>query len=109
MNLKKLVLSLDAETDNPYLYTRGDVGDGEPKLQQYKYRESKQSNSLLTEENANSAFMNTSNENAVFNLSFEPHLHVQQLGNLLSGLPLGCLTTAVLYTSEAPRSQKMKS
>ncbi|GBO21826.1 hypothetical protein AVEN_93943-1, partial [Araneus ventricosus] len=87
--------------DNPYLDTRDDVGDGGPKLQQYKYRVSEQSNSQLTEENANSSFMNTSHENAVFDLSFDDQFNVLQRGNPLDGLPLRCLTNAELCASEA--------
>ncbi|GBN11706.1 hypothetical protein AVEN_113006-1 [Araneus ventricosus] len=81
--IEKLVLSLDGKADNPYLYTRVDVGNGEPKCQQYKYRESKQNNSQLTEEDSNFAFMNTPNENVAFYLSFGSHFSVPQLGNLL--------------------------
>ncbi|GBN17581.1 hypothetical protein AVEN_121079-1 [Araneus ventricosus] len=80
---EKLVLSLNGEAYNPYIYTRHDAVDGEKKCQHYNYRESEQRNSQLTEENANSAFMNNSNENASFNISFEPHFNVPQLGNLL--------------------------
>ncbi|GBN89486.1 hypothetical protein AVEN_121287-1 [Araneus ventricosus] len=50
---EKLLLWLYGAADNPYLDTRDSVGDGGPKLQQYKYRVPEQSNSQLTEENAN--------------------------------------------------------
>ncbi|GBM72471.1 Zinc finger protein 33A [Araneus ventricosus] len=98
---EKSVLSLDGAADNPYIYTMNDVGDGGPNPQHYQYRESKQSNPPLTEENANFAFMNTCNENAAFNLSFDPDFNVPQRGNHLDGLALRCLTTAEPYVSEA--------
>ncbi|GBN67438.1 hypothetical protein AVEN_182217-1 [Araneus ventricosus] len=98
---EKLLLWLDGAADNPYLDRRDDVGDGGPKLQQYKYRVSEQSNPHLTEENANFSFMNTSHENAVFDLSFYHQFNVLQQGNPLDGLPLRCLTNAELCASEA--------
>ncbi|GBM95860.1 hypothetical protein AVEN_84728-1 [Araneus ventricosus] len=86
--------------DNSYLHTKDDVGVGGQKPQHYKYRECKQSNSQLTEENINFAFMNTSNENAGFNLSFHTYFNVPQRENPLVGLPLDSLTTTELCASE---------
>ncbi|GBN21105.1 Myoneurin [Araneus ventricosus] len=102
---EKLLLWLDGAADNPYLDRRDDVGDGGPKLQQYKYRVSEQSNSQLTEENANFSFMNTFHENAVFDLSFYHQFNVLHQGNPLDGLPLRCLTNAKLCASEAKEGE----
>ncbi|GBM17709.1 hypothetical protein AVEN_219626-1, partial [Araneus ventricosus] len=96
---EKLLLWLDGAADNPYLDTRDDVGDGGPKLQQYKYRVTEQSNSQLTEENGNFSFINTSHENAAFDLSFGHQFNVLQRGNPPDGLPLGCLTNEELCAS----------
>ncbi|GBN97816.1 Myoneurin [Araneus ventricosus] len=98
---EKLLLWLDGEADNPYLDTRDDVGDGGSEPQHYKYRVSEQSNSQLTEENANFSFMNTSHENTAFDLSFDDQFNVLQRGNPLDVLPLRCLTNAELCASGA--------
>ncbi|CAL1294511.1 unnamed protein product [Larinioides sclopetarius] len=97
---EKLFLWLDGSADNPYLDTSDDAGDGGPKIQKHKYRESEQSNSQLSEENANITFMNTFNENAQ-GKSFDTHYNDPQQENPLDGLLLGCLTTADPYASEA--------
>ncbi|GBN30500.1 hypothetical protein AVEN_44557-1 [Araneus ventricosus] len=49
--------------------------------------------------------MNTFNENAAFDLSFDHQLNVLQLENPLDGLPLRCLTNAKLCASESKEGE----
>ncbi|GBO36594.1 hypothetical protein AVEN_216603-1 [Araneus ventricosus] len=58
---EKLALSVDFAAGNPYLGTSDDVEEGGRKPRHYNYQESKQRNTQLSKENANFAFMNTSN------------------------------------------------
>ncbi|GBN93237.1 hypothetical protein AVEN_274213-1 [Araneus ventricosus] len=62
------------------LHTNDDVGDVSLNFEQDEYRESERSSLHLTDNEAYFSITSTSNENAVFNVSFDQRLSILQQG-----------------------------
>ncbi|GBN32090.1 Zinc finger protein 226 [Araneus ventricosus] len=81
----------DQMADNHDLCENDDVGSICLESQQYRFGESEQGTSQLTENNATVSNMNNSNENAASNLAPESRFILLQQGNPLGIWPSSCL------------------
>ncbi|GBN07615.1 Zinc finger protein with KRAB and SCAN domains 3 [Araneus ventricosus] len=90
---------LDEIADNLDLCANDDVGNICLESQQYRFDESEQGTSQLTENNATVSNINTSNENAASNLAPDSRFILLQQGNPLDIWPSSCLFGVPPYIS----------
>ncbi|GBO03261.1 hypothetical protein AVEN_121635-1 [Araneus ventricosus] len=86
--------------DNLDLCAKDDVGNICLESQQNRYGESEQGTSQLTENNTTVSNMNTSNENAAYNLAPDHRFILLQQGNPLAIWPSSCLFGVPPYVSD---------
>ncbi|GBL81722.1 Zinc finger protein 358 [Araneus ventricosus] len=89
----------DEMADNHDLRAKDDVGNICLEFQQYRFGDSEQGTSQLTENNANFANMNTSNENTASNLASDSRFILLLQGNPLGVWPSSCLFSVLPYVS----------
>ncbi|GBN32085.1 hypothetical protein AVEN_136834-1 [Araneus ventricosus] len=98
--IEKCLPRHDEMADNLDLCAKDDVGNICLESQQYRFGESEQETSQLTEDNANFANMNTSNENTAYNLAPDTRFILLQQGNHLGICPSSCLFGVPPYASD---------
>ncbi|GBM87541.1 hypothetical protein AVEN_107191-1 [Araneus ventricosus] len=90
----------DEIADNLDLCANDGVGNMKLESQEYRFGESEQSNSQLTENNANFSNMDYSNENTAFNLAPDSRFVLSQEGNPLGAGSWDCLVGVPPHVSD---------
>ncbi|GBN86262.1 Zinc finger protein 180 [Araneus ventricosus] len=98
--LENFLARLDEMPDNFDLCANDGVGNICPESQQYRFGESEQGTSQLTENNANFANMNTSNKNTASYLAPDSRFIFLQQGNPLGIWSPSCLFGVPTYVSD---------
>ncbi|GBM98376.1 Zinc finger protein with KRAB and SCAN domains 3 [Araneus ventricosus] len=98
--IEKCLPRHDEMADNLDLCAKDDVGNICLESQQYRFGVSEEETSQLTENNANFANMNTSNENTASNLASDSRFILLQQGNPLGIRASSCLFGVPSYVSD---------
>ncbi|GBN77179.1 Zinc finger protein 572, partial [Araneus ventricosus] len=98
--IEKCLPRHDEMADNLDLCAKDDVGNICLESQQYRFSVSEQETSKLTENNANFANMNSSNENTASNLAPDSRFILLQQSNPLDTWPSSCLFGVPPYVSD---------